>query len=117
MRLFSTRQPMEIQKNGTRDSCELLISGRIDGDGATRLDELLSELLFPKRIDQPDLTTIYVDLRGATFLCSSGLRVLMQHSRTMRNRQGQLRVSHPSPETSEALKMAGLYDQLVEQDA
>jgi len=41
----------------------------------------------------------------------------MQRFRTMKNRQGQLLVRWPSPETAEALKMAGLYDELVEKDA
>jgi len=108
---------MDIHKNVAPESCELLVSGRIDGEGANRLDELLSTILFPKRVDQPDPKTIYINLSNATFLCSAGLRVLMQHSRTMKNRQGQLLVSRPSPETAEALKMAGLYDQLVEKDA
>ena len=107
---------MEIHKNVTGESCELLVSGRIDGEGASRLDELLSAILFPKRVDQPDAKAIYVNLRNASFLSSAGLRVLMQHSRTMKNRQGQLRVSQPSPETTEALRMAGLYDELVAKD-
>jgi hypothetical protein len=34
----------------------------------------------------------------------------------MINRQGQLLVRQPSPETAEALKMAGIYDQLAEKD-
>lgn len=116
MRLLSTRQFMEIHKNVAVESCELLVSGRIDGEGANRLDELLSTILFPQRVDQPDPKTIYVNLSNATFLCSSGLRVLMQYSRTMINRQGQLLVRQPSPETAEALKMAGIYDQLAEKD-
>jgi anti-anti-sigma factor len=108
---------MEIHKNVAGESCELLISGRVDGEGANRLDELLFAILFPKSVDQPDAKTIYVNLSNATFLSSAGLRVLMQHSRTMKNRQGQLLVSRPSPETAEALKIAGLYDELVEKCA
>ena len=104
---------MEIHKNVAPETYELLVSGRVDGDGANRLDELLSSILFPKRVDQPDPKTIYVNLSNATFLSSAGLRVLMQHFRTMKNRQGQLLVSRPSSETTEALKMAGLYDELV----
>jgi len=105
---------MDIHKNVAQESCELLISGRIDGEGANRLDGLLSTILFPTRVDQPDPKTIYVNLSNATFLSSAGLRVLMQYSRTMKNRQGQLLVSRPSPETTESLRMAGLYDELVE---
>ena len=105
---------MDIQKSFARDSCELLVSGRIDGEGATRLDTELLAILFDKKPDQPPPKTLYVNLTNATFLCSAGLRALMQHSRTMKSRQGQLLVSRPSPETTEVLKMAGVYDQLVE---
>ena len=106
---------MEIQRNIAGDSCELLISGRIDGEGANQLDEGILAILFNKNKDsKQDPKTIYVNLNGATFLCSAGVRALMQHSRTMRSRQGQLLVTRPSPEAAEVLKMAGLYEQLVE---
>ena len=105
---------MDIQKSFARDSCELLVSGRIDGDGANRLETELLSILFGKNPDQPPPKTLYVNLTNATFLCSAGLRALMQHARTMKSRQGQLLVSRPSPETTEVLKMAGVYDQLVE---
>jgi anti-anti-sigma factor len=105
---------MDIQKNLARDSCELMISGRIDGEGANRLETELLAILFEKKPDQPPPKTLYVNLANATFLCSAGLRALMQHARTMKSRQGQLLVSRPSPEAAEVLKMAGVYDQLVE---
>ena len=105
---------MDIQKNLARDSCELVVSGRIDGEGANRLEAELLAILFEKKPDQPSPKTLYVNLANATFLCSAGLRALMQHARTMKSRQGQLLVSRPSPEAAEVLKMAGVYDQLVE---
>ena len=106
---------MEIQKNADVGSYELLVSGRVDGEGANRLDEEIIAILFNKNKEESQrLKTIYVNLSGATFLCSAGLRALMQHSRTMKSRQGQLLVSRPSPEATEVLKMAGVYEQLVE---
>ena len=106
---------MEIQKNIAGHSYELLVSGRVDGEGANQLDEGILAILFNKNKDnQKEPKTIYVNLNGATFLCSAGVRALMQHWRTMRNRQGQLLVTRPSLEAAEVLKMAGLYEQLVE---
>ena len=106
---------MEIQKNIASDSYELFVSGRIDGEGANRLDEEILGMLFNKNKDDNKAPkTLYINLSAATFLCSAGVRALMQHWRTMRGRQAQLLVSRPSPETSEVLKMAGVYDQLVE---
>ena len=93
----------------------MLVSGRIDGEGANRLEEEILAILFEKKADDTQKPkTLYVNLSNATFLCSAGLRALMQHSRTMKSRQGQLLVSRPSPEATEVLKMAGVYDQLVE---
>ena len=90
-------------------------TGRVDGEGANRLDEQIIAILFNKNKEESQrLKTIYVNLSGATFLCSAGLRALMQHSRAMKSRQGQLLVSRPSPEATEVLKMAGVYEQLVE---
>jgi glutathionylspermidine synthase len=72
-------------------------------------------ILFNKDKDnQQDPKKIYVNLSGATFLCSAGVRALMQHSRTMKARQGELLVTRPSLEAAEVLKMAGVYDHLVE---
>ncbi len=105
---------MEIQENVEGSSYELLVSGRVDGEGANRLDERILALLFSKRANEPEVKTIYVNLSGATFLCSAGLRALMQHARTMKSRQGQLLVTRPSLEATEVLKMAGVYDHLVE---
>jgi len=106
---------MDIQKNIAGDSYELLVSGRVDGEGANRLDEGILAILFNKNKDnQQDPKKIYVNLSGATFLCSAGVRALMQHSRTMKTRQGELLVTRPSLEAAEVLKMAGVYEHLVE---
>jgi anti-anti-sigma factor len=106
---------MEIQKNIAGDSYELLVSGRVDGEGASRLDEGILAILFNKNKDTgQEPKTIYVNLNSATFLRSAGVRALMQHSRTMKSRRGQLLVTCPSPEAADVLKMAGLYEQLVE---
>jgi len=105
---------MDIQKTFAQDSCELLVSGRIDGEGANRLETEILAILFEKKEDKPSPKTLYVNLTNTTFLCSAGLRALMQHARTMKSRQGQLLVSRPSPEATEVLRMAGVYDQLVE---
>src|SRR5436190_302027 len=61
-------QIMETRKTLTGDTCELLVSGRIDGEGANQLEmEILAAIRGNSR-------TIYVNLSQATFLCSAGLR-------------------------------------------
>ena len=93
----------------------MLVSGRVDGEGANRLDEGILAILFNKNRDnEREPKRIYVNLSGATFLCSAGVRALMQHARTMKSRQGQLLVTRPSMEATEVLKIAGVYDHLIE---
>ena len=99
---------MEIQKNVTGDSHELLVAGRIDGPGANRLEE---EILAAMRAGAK---SIYVNLSQATFLCSAGLRVLLQYWRQMKNNQRVLLVTRPSPEVDDVLATTGFKEQIVE---
>src|SRR5882757_1238442 len=72
-RLFD--QPMELEKKITGDSWELLMAGRVDGPAANQLEvEVLAAL-------RQGAKAIYVNLAQATFLCSAGLRVLLQYHR------------------------------------
>ena len=99
---------MEIQKNLTGDIWEMLVFGRIDGDGANKLElEILAAI-------RADARTIYVNLSQATFLCSAGLRALLQYWRQMKNNQRVLLVTRPSPAVDAVLAATGFKDQMVE---
>jgi len=54
-----------------------------------------------------------VNLAQATFLCSAGIRVLLQYHRQMKNKGLTFLVTRPSPEVSSALEMTG-FPELVE---
>jgi anti-anti-sigma factor len=99
---------MEIKQTITGDSHELLISGRIDGEGANRLEE---EILKAMRAGA---NSVYVNLSGATFLCSAGLRVLLQYWRQMKNNQCSLLATRPSPEVDAVLGTSGFREMMVE---
>ena len=58
--------------------------------------------------------TIYVNLSQATFLCSAGLRALLQYWRQMKNNKGVLLVTRPSPEVDAVLATTGFKEHLVE---
>ena len=106
---------MQIQRTINGDSCELLVSGRVDGEGADQLDKALLAVRFNTNKDiEREIKKMYVNLHGATLLCSAGLGDLMKHWWSMKKSGGRLLVTRPSPEVSEVLKMAGLYDHLVE---
>src|SRR5258708_6455286 len=99
---------MEIRKNVTGDCHELMGSGRIDGVGANSLEQ---EVLATIRAGA---NPIYVNLAEATFLCSAGIRVLMQYWRQMRNSQRTLLVTRPTPEVLSVLELTGFKDLIVE---
>ena len=86
----------------------MLIAGRIDGAGA---NELETEILKAIR---SGAKSIYVNLSEATFLCSAGLRVLLQYWRQMKNSQRVLLATRPSPEVDAVLATSGFREMLVE---
>jgi anti-anti-sigma factor len=99
---------MEIRKNITGDEQEFLVSGRIDGDGANKLElEILAAV-------KSGAKAIYVNLSEATFLCSAGIRVLLQYWRQLKNNGKTLLVTRPSPEVDAALEMTGFKQSILE---
>jgi anti-anti-sigma factor len=99
---------MEIRTNVTGDTHEMLVSGRIDGEGANRMEEEILKAI------RSGAKSIYVNLSSATFLCSAGLRVLLQYWRQMKNAQRTLFASRPSPEVDAVLVTSGFREMLVE---
>ena len=92
---------MEIRKNKSGDSLELIVPGRIDGATANQLEvEVLAAL-------REAVNSIYVNLSEATFLCSAGIRVLLQYHRQAKAKGKTFLVTRPSPEVASALEMTG----------
>src|SRR6266550_4531188 len=92
---------MEIEKKVTGDSCELMIPGRVDGAAANQLEvEVLAAL-------RAGAKAIYVNLANATFLCSAGIRVLLQYHRQMKGKGFTFLVIRPSAGVAAALEMTG----------
>jgi len=99
---------MEIRKNITGDQQEFLVAGRIDGDGANQLElEILNAI-------KAGAKAIYVNLSETSFLCSAGIRVLLQYWRQLKNGGKKLLVTRPSPEVNAALDMTGFKDAILE---
>jgi anti-anti-sigma factor len=99
---------MDIQSMVMGSAHELLVSGRIDGAGANQLEEEVLKAI------RAGAQTNYVNLSETTFLCSAGLRVLLQYWRQMKNNQCQLLATRPSPETDAVLSTSELRDLVVE---
>jgi len=99
---------MEIKKKVTGDTLEMLLSGRIDGAAANELEIQVLDAM------RKDFKAIYVNLVQATFLCSAGIRVLLQYHRQMKNKGLTFLVTRPSAEVASALQMTG-FPELIEQ--
>ena len=99
---------MAITKKSSAESAELFVSGRVDGAAANELEIAVLETI------RGGAKTIYVNLAEATFLCSAGLRVLLQYWRQMKNSGKALWVANPSPEVDSVLTMTGFRAQMVE---
>ena len=99
---------MNIQKTSQGETIELVVSGRVDGEGANQLEiALLAAIAAGAK-------KLIVELSGATFLCSAGLRALLQYWRQMQNKQGTLQVTNPSPEAMALLNTSGFKDMLIQ---
>ena len=57
--------------------------------------------------------SIFVNLAGATFLCSAGIRVLLQYHRQMKGKGLTFLATRPSSDVAAALEMTG-FPELVE---
>jgi len=98
---------MEIEKRINADNWEFVLGGRVDGAAANQLEiEILAAT-------KQNAKAIYVNLAQATFLCSAGIRVLLQYHRQMKNKGLTLLATRPSAEVASALEMTGFPD-LVE---
>ena len=99
---------MEIGKIISGDDWELTVPGRIDGAAANQLElEVLAAIKQGAKV-------LYVNLAHATFLCSAGIRVLLQYHRQMKGKGLKLLVTRPSPEVASTLEMTG-FPELIEQ--
>jgi len=99
---------MNLQRLAQGDLHEVVASGRIDGEGATQLEGALGEAMAE------GAKRIHVDLSGATFISSPGLRALLQAWRNMQSKGGILHVVDPSVEASTLLNTSGFQKMVLQ---
>jgi anti-anti-sigma factor len=99
---------MQIQDIISGDRHEFLVLGRIDGEGANQLEVgILAAIRAGAR-------EILVNLSGSDFICSAGIRVLLQYYRKMKGEQKTLLATRPSPNIEAILEMTGFKHLIVE---
>ncbi len=99
---------MPITKITHGDNQELMVPGRIDGAAANELEVAVLAAI------KSGAKEIFINLSQAEWICSAGLRVLLQYHRQMKNNGKVLLVTRPSPPVMEILEMTGFKDSIVE---
>jgi anti-anti-sigma factor len=102
---------MIITKQTNGSVTELFLRARVDGAAANQLEVETSAAL------RAGARTILLNFAEADFLCSAGIRVLLQYHRLMKNQQKLLQVSRVSPEIDAILELTGFRDILLEKVA
>lgn len=99
---------MAIRQNISGDCHEYLVSGRIDGAAANEMEENILKSV------KAGAKEIFINLSEADFICSSGIRVVMQYWRQLKGQGKKLMVTRPSPAVDEILAMTGFREAIVE---
>lgn len=92
---------MDICTNMAMEEPILMLTGRLDGDGATTLDIWCA---------RQDTLPIIWDVAGLTFVSSAGIRSLLKYDRQLRAKGQQPKVIGLTPIIRDILSIAGLLD-------
>lgn len=99
---------MEILKRKNGGTLTVSLRGELDHHSADAVRKRLDSLLSDESID-----TLALDMRGVTFMDSSGLGVVLGRYRLMVKRAGRVRIIGASKCAERIMRMAGIYS-LVE---
>jgi len=97
----STRLTVQVSSEGDQIVCRAV--GEIDPHSGPQLEGELRTALFAG-----SATTLVLNLAEVTFMDSSGLRVVIDLHRAMREREGRLVLRHPSATVSRLLEITNL---------
>jgi anti-anti-sigma factor len=99
---------MGIRKITSGEVCELTVPGRIDGSLANQLEmEVLAAI-------RGGVNKLLINLSESDYICSAGIRVLLQYYRQMTNNKKIFGVTNPSPNIESILDLTGFKDLIVE---
>jgi anti-sigma B factor antagonist/stage II sporulation protein AA (anti-sigma F factor antagonist) len=99
---------MAIRQNASGNCYELLVSGRVDGAAANDLEVQVLNAI------KAGATEVFINLSEADFICSAGIRVIMQYWRQLKSQGKRLAVTRPSKPVDDILAMTGFRDAVVE---
>jgi anti-sigma B factor antagonist len=87
---------------------EFVVSGRLDGAVANELEIKIIEAV------KNGATSLIVNMADVNFLCSAGIRVLLQYARQMRLAGKSLLVASPSEAAATVLHSTGFAEMILE---
>jgi anti-sigma B factor antagonist len=99
---------MSLEKRISGEETEFLMPARVDGPVANQLEVDVLGVM------KAGAKRIYLNFANSNFLCSAGIRVILQYHRQMKNQGRSLLVSRTSPEIDQILDLTGFRDQIVE---
>ena len=92
---------LDITKTTEGTTLTMQLSGRLDTDTASQLDDEIAAM--------PDaITNLVIDMDDLEYVASSGLRVLLMASKTMRTRGGDCTMVNVPDLIMEVFEMTGL---------
>ena len=86
---------------------ENLLIARLDGE----IDHHTAKDIREKidiQIENSDCKTLVIDFSDVSFMDSSGIGLIMGRYKLMKQRQGEVKIKNPSPNTVRVLKLAGM---------
>ena len=99
-----TEGKMRITISNNGSTVVARLDGEIDHHCAAGLRQRLDEEIADKNVLE-----LVLDLKGVSFMDSSGLGVILGRYKTLAARGGLLRIINASPRVERILKMAGVY--------
>ena len=95
---------MELTSKREGGVLTVALTGELDHHNARMIREQIDALLRDTSI-----LTLLMDMRGVTFMDSSGLGVVLGRYRLMTERMGCMRIAGANREAERIMKMAGVY--------
>ncbi|MEG1547960.1 MAG: anti-sigma factor antagonist [Clostridia bacterium] len=101
---------MELFKRRSGSTLIITMRGELDHHSAQQARGEIDAMLSDSTVD-----TLSLDMRGITFMDSSGLGVVLGRYKMMNERKGKMRIVGASKCAERIMKMAGIYS-LVERE-
>jgi len=92
---------MEISKKDIENVSVIAVSGRVDSISSNKLGMVISEAIEKNQ-------RVIIDLAETEYICSSGLRVLLDGLKKLQAKKGEMRLISLQPVVRDVFNISGL---------